>query len=202
MRRLAAGLLLLSVLLGGCSDDDDNGTGNGEVNAGDDTSTSQPSPTTSTTVAGEEAVEVELKGGGLVVGDATFDFGTAADTVAAAITEALGDEPTESDPEECGGGADHSWQWTEISILAMDDEFVGWFVREGSPLQTTTGIGTSSTRVNLEAAFTDLRVFESSLGIEWVERDDDELSLVGTLTGPEPSAGVEDMWSGDACIAR
>lgn len=127
-------------------------------------------------------------------------FGTpTADTVAA-LSSVLGNPSDRSMNEECGAGPTEFVTWSpELDALFMDGKFTGWSVGSRSTGKVTTmdGIGIGSTRQQLTAAFADLKLEESSLGLEFAAG-----SLSGVLDRDGPTGKVEAIWGGTSCVFR
>jgi hypothetical protein len=90
-------------------------------------------------------------------------------------------------------------QWPNGLVLhAADSEFIGWSARPDTDASLTTiaGVGTGSTRGELEAAYT-VEVTETSLGTEFSTG-----SLFGLLSSTEPDATITDLWAGTVCNFR
>jgi hypothetical protein len=83
-----------------------------------------------------------------------------------------------------------------LQLTFQDGKFAGWTINAAaSPLRTAKGIGVGSTRQELDAAYTDLTVEDSSLGL---------LFSSGQLTGLLDIDGIEglvtDIWAGTVCL--
>jgi len=204
MRRMVS-VLALGLLLTACGgDDDENDSGSGSAA----TTTSSAVSSSTTTAADDKAgaAEIAPEGGGLAfVAGASIEhaeFGDSFAEVEDSIRAVLGEAAdARQELEECGGGADVSTRWDEIAIYGMGDEFVGWAIRDSSPLETADGVRPGTTRSELETAYADVEIEESSLGVEWRVQEEAG-SLSGVLSAEAATGQVEDMWSGDACIAR
>ncbi|MEM7064728.1 MAG: hypothetical protein AAF572_16415 [Cyanobacteria bacterium P01_B01_bin.77] len=186
-----------------------------------DTSSNTPEPSVEPTPV-EEPVEVDepaspeeqaeivlaLSGDGVLVVDSqsgksqnipfeTTDLATSQ----TAISAALG-EPTETGKNaECGAGPMSFVTWSNgFQISAMQDQFVGWSVREntaGDSLTTIDGVGIGSTLTDLEENY-DVGVIESSLGVEFNASN----SLFGLLSANESDGVITNMWAGVVCNFR
>jgi hypothetical protein len=127
-------------------------------------------------------------------------FGTPTADVVAALSSVLGNPSDRSMNEECGAGATEFVTWSpELDALFMDGKFTGWSVGSRSVGKVTTmdGIGVGSTRQQLTAALADLKVEESSLGLEFAAG-----SLSGVLDKDGPDGRVEALWGGTSCVFR
>ena len=166
---------------------------------------SEPATSESESEAGafEGAVVLEPDGIGILTDEDSithFTFGQAdLATTAPALESQLGPATSEEDLEECGPGPLHSVSWPGLTIYFQEDTLEGWYVQAGGSEVFTTleGIGLGSTRVDLEAAFADLTVEESTIGIEWSGG-----GMAGILTEDSAEGEVEVIWSGLNCIAR
>lgn len=154
-----------------------------------------------------EDLALTLSGEGISVVDPqsgkskTIPFETDLATSQTTISAALG-EPTETaDNDECGAGPMSFVTWSNgFQISAMDDQFVGWSVRQGTAsadLTTLDGVGLGSTLTDLEENY-DVGVIESSLGTEFNASN----SLFGLLDANEPSGVITNMWAGVVCNFR
>jgi hypothetical protein len=133
-----------------------------------------------------------------------FAFGEASinETVTALVT-ALGEPDDISLLAECGEGVLESISWPSgLATYYADGVLVGWAVRSNASGDFTTldGIGRGSTLADLEDAFADVVVGETSLGVEWASTPSSGIS--GLLTGDGQDDQVTTLWSGSTCIAR
>ena len=199
MRKL---LLVVALLLAACGGDD----GDAGETGGTATSASADATTTTTAAAEEpDGPVVTLRAGGLDVDGTELTFGDATqDDTVAALTAAFGDPVEERDLTECGEGPLHSVRFSSIAAYFADGVLGGWHLQRTAPVVLTTeeGIGLGSTRADLEAAFPELVVDETSLGIEFTAGTDPGPYLSGTLVDDSPEGVVDAMWSGMVCIAR
>ena len=152
-------------------------------------------------------VALALSGEGVLVIDQqsgktrTIPFETDIETSQTAISGSLG-EPTETaENNECGAGPMRFVTWSNgFTINVMQDQFVGWTVRqdtESEDLTTVDGVGLGSTLTDLEENY-DVGVIESSLGTEFNASN----SLFGLLDANEPDGVITNLWSGVACNFR
>ncbi|MBE9066542.1 hypothetical protein IQ260_07740 [Leptolyngbya cf. ectocarpi LEGE 11479] len=202
-------LLLLTVVACG---------GNSANTGASSSDTSQP-PVESTPV--EEPLEVDepeppeeqaeivlaLSGDGVSVIDSqsgkskNIPFETDLATSQTAISAALGDPTETSENAECGAGPMSFVTWSNgFQISAMQDQFVGWSVREditGDSLTTVDGVGIGSTLTDLEENY-DVGVIESSLGAEFNASN----SLFGLLSANESDGVITNIWAGVVCNFR
>ncbi|MBE9113271.1 hypothetical protein IQ273_28235 [Nodosilinea sp. LEGE 07298] len=174
-----------------------------------DVNGTDPTADTVDPIPGDQVEDTEsllaLSGEGLqLVGDQTgstntLAFGTDMVVVENVLTELVG-EPIESgENTECGSGPQMITQWPNGLVLhAADGEFIGWSARPDTDASLTTiaGVGTGSTRGELEAAYT-VEVTETSLGTEFSTG-----SLFGLLSSTEPDATITDLWAGTVCNFR
>lgn len=128
-------------------------------------------------------------------------FGMDKDEVIAAVTSLRGEPGEQGVNEECGQGPLEFASWPDgLSVNFSDGRFTGWNVDgrlPGAEQHTTiSGIGTGSSRAELEQAY-EIRTGESSLGTEFAAGD-----LHGVLAGAGSNAEVTNVWSGSVCIFR
>lgn len=122
-----------------------------------------------------------------------------ADTVSA-LSAALGAPADRSVNSDCGAGPTEFVSWpNDLDALFMDGKFVGWSLGSKADGKVTTldGIGVGSTRQDLTAAFADLKVEETTLGIEFSAGD-----ISGILDKDGPAGKVETLWAGTSCVFR
>lgn len=152
-------------------------------------------------------VALALSGEGILIVDQqsgktrTIPFDTDLETAQTAISASLG-EPTETaENSECGAGPMRFVVWSNgFTVNGLQDQFVGWTVRQGTAsedLTTVDGVGLGSTLADLEENY-DVGVIESSLGTEFNVAN----SLFGLLSANEPTGMVTHLWSGIACNFR
>jgi hypothetical protein len=127
-------------------------------------------------------------------------YGTpTADTVAA-LSSVLGNPEDRSTNTECGAGPTEFVSWSnDLDALFMDAKFVGWSAgaKSGGKVSTMDGIGVGSTRQQLTAAFGNLKVEETTLGIEFNAGD-----ISGILDKDGPAGKVDAIWGGTSCVFR
>lgn len=194
--------------------------GGNSPDAGDSSTDTSQTPVESTPV--EEPLEVDepappeeelaeialaLSGDGVLVVDSqsgkskNIPFETDLATSQTAISAALGDPTETGENDECGAGPMSFVTWSNgFQISAMQDQFVGWSVREdtaGDSLTTVDGVGIGSTLTDLEENY-DVGVIESSLGAEFNASN----SLFGLLSANESDGVITNMWAGVVCNFR
>lgn len=101
--------------------------------------------------------------------------------------------------EECGAGPLQYANWPDgLGLHFQGDKFVGWTVdgRSDNALTTASGIGTGSTRAELEAAYS-VEVSETTLGTEFSAGE-----LFGILDGKSNTAKITNLWAGVSCNFR
>lgn len=113
-----------------------------------------------------------------------------------ALALARGAQQGRDELAECGEGPLTAVRFAGITAYFADGALAGWD-SDAPELTIANGVGIGSTRHDLEAAYADLEVEESSLGVEWRAG-----ALSGTLTADAPAATVDNLWSGRTCIAR
>lgn len=164
-----------------------------------------PTPAASTATAASDAPALAIEGEGLRLfdmqsGSATpLAFGQPQQQVLTALERFRG-AATLAPNSDCGAGPVLIAQWTDgLSLLFQDDRFVGWGVdgRADGGLSTAVGIGTGSTRAELQEAYADVTTRATSLGTEFSGGGMD-----GVLDGTAPSAAITALWAGVSCVAR
>jgi hypothetical protein len=159
-------------------------------------------PTADTPQATPASSPVILAPGEVVLADTarSIPLGTDRDEVGRLLDPLFGEPVHVETDAPCDAGPSTIDTHDEgLLLYYRDDRLIGWFVdREaGGDLRTRSGIGLGSTLAELNAAQSDVRVFESSLGTEF-----EAGLLAGTLSVPGPRGRITVLWSGDACIVR
>ncbi|WGM39841.1 hypothetical protein [Caulobacter sp. NIBR1757] len=127
-------------------------------------------------------------------------FGVPTADAVAALSSALGNPADRSVNSECGAGPTEFVSWAgDLDALFLDGKFAGWSLGSRSDGKVTTmdGIGVGSTRQQLTASFGDLKVEESTLGIEFTAG-----AISGILDKDGPAGKVETLWGGTSCVFR
>jgi hypothetical protein len=215
-------LAVASLVAGGCSKD----TGGAVGDPSSSTSTSSTSTSTSTTapgatstvakslttstVAASAKTPVAVAGDGFEVtsGSATRRYTYGGNVTVSAIKDAfrphLGEPFKESD-EQCDAGKLHWVRWKAVDVYFLDGKLAGWGLPpQGTPaLKTAGGIGIGSSRPEVQRAFPNVTVEESTLGTEWFAAGSTpDTGLSGIFASDKPDALNESMWSGRTCLAR
>jgi hypothetical protein len=139
---------------------------------------------------------------GLLVADpagkmSLLPYGIARANAETAVGTVQGAPARRGSSSECGAGTvDFTEYMGGLQLTFQDGKFAGWTINAAaSPLRTAKGIGVGSTRQELDAAYTDLTVEDSSLGL---------LFSSGQLTGLLDIDGIEglvtDIWAGTVCL--
>ena len=194
MLKVATAAMLL--LLGACS------SPSSEPGTGPAQKTSQPAPAAADAPPSElsspkPAPAVLLSPDGLVAAGRLLRFGIPRAEIEAEISAAQGAATDRGSSSECGAGTiDFTSYKDGLQLTFQDGKFAGWTINAAaSPLKTAKGIGIGSTRQELDAAFADLTVEDSSLGL---------LFSSGDLTGLLDIDGIEglvtDIWAGTVCL--
>jgi hypothetical protein len=128
-------------------------------------------------------------------------FGTSEANVVSVLTNLRGKPRNRGVNRECGAGPLGFASWADgLSLQFNQGRFAGWNVdgrRQGAnKLTTINGIGTGSTRTQLNKAYT-VKVSQSSLGTEFSAG-----SLGGLLSGSKSTDRVTSLWSGTTCFFR
>jgi hypothetical protein len=102
---------------------------------------------------------------------------------------------------ECGAGPLRYANWGNgLTLWFNQGVFAGWIVDGRNPgaktLTTLAGIGTGSTRTQLNKAYT-VKVQQTSLGTEFTAG-----TMGGILTGTKPTDKISSLWSGTTCLFR
>lgn len=127
-------------------------------------------------------------------------FGVPTADAVAALSSALGNPADRSVNSECGAGPTEFVSWSnDLDALFLDGKFAGWSAGSDSGGKVTTmdGIGVGSTRQQLTASFGDLKVEETTLGIEFSAGD-----ISGILDKDGPAGKVAAIWGGTSCVFR
>jgi hypothetical protein len=225
--RIVLAVIGVGVAAGGCTKDTGGAVGSdaGKVAP---TSTSTASPTsgpastsTSTTVRGvtptttgpatstRAPVAVAADGFEVTSGSTTKRYIYSGKVTVSAIKDAfrpqLGDPYKESD-EQCEAGKLHWVRWKAVDVYFSGGQLAGWGLPPQAPapmLKTAGGIGIGSTRPEIERAFPNVTVEESTLGTEWFAAGAaPDTGLSGIFASDKPDARNEAMWSGRTCLAR
>jgi hypothetical protein len=83
-----------------------------------------------------------------------------------------------------------------LSVYFLNSTLSGWRVSKAQ-FTTLDGVGPGSTLTQLRAAFGEVKVTDSSLGVEWSAG-----TLGGVLSGKSDDSIVGEMFAGDLCIIR
>lgn len=124
-------------------------------------------------------------------------FGTQRDKAESAIGVMLAPPMKRGSSSECSAGTVGYTQFRNgLQTTFQDGKFVGWTINgAASPLKTAKGIGLGSPRQSLDAAYPDVTVEDSSLGL---------LFGASGLTGLLDQDGIEgivtDIWAGTVCL--
>lgn len=124
-------------------------------------------------------------------------YGTLRDKAESAVGIIVATPLTRGSSSECGAGTvDYTQLRNGLQMTFQDDKFVGWTINSAtSPFKTAKGIGIGSPRQSLDAAYPDVTVEDSSLGL---------LFGASGLTGLFDQDGIEgivtDIWAGTVCL--
>jgi len=124
-------------------------------------------------------------------------FGTSRGSAELTVGRAQGAQERTGTSFECGAGTiDFTSYKGDLQLTFHDDKFVGWTINSGdSPLKTAKGIGVGSPRQSLDAAYKDVTVEDSSLGLLF-----NAGGLVGILDQDGIEGIVTDIWAGTVCL--
>ncbi|MEX0270643.1 hypothetical protein AB3R30_15985 [Leptolyngbyaceae cyanobacterium UHCC 1019] len=128
-------------------------------------------------------------------------FGTKEADVISILTNLRGKPRDRGVNQECGAGPLSFARWADgLSLQFNKGRFAGWSIdgrsKGANKLTTISGIGTGSTRTQLNKAYT-VKVSQSTLGTEFSAG-----SLGGLLSGRKPTDRVTSLWSGTTCFFR
>lgn len=140
---------------------------------------------------------VLLSPDGLMIDGRLLRFGIARAEIERAITKAQGEALDRGTSSECGAGTvDFTRYGDELQLTFQQGKFTGWTINgAASPLRTAKGIGIGSPRQTLDAAYPDVIVDDSSLGLLFSTGD-----LVGLLDQDGIEGVVTDIWAGTVCL--
>jgi hypothetical protein len=167
------------------------------------TATAEPAPPATPAAAASGAVALDQEGLRLVSETGStrlVAFETPTADAVAALSSVLGNPADRSTNSECGAGPTEFVSWSnDLDALFLEGKFVGWSAgqRSGGKVTTMDGIGVGSTRQQLIESFGDLKVEESTLGIEFTAGD-----IAGILDKDGPAGKVETIWGGTNCVFR
>ncbi len=134
---------------------------------------------------------------GLVTGGRLLRFGIARAEIERAVGKAQGAALESGSSSECGAGTvDFTRYRDELQLTFQNGKFAGWTINgAASPLKTAKDIGIGSPRQSLDAAYPDVIVDDSSLGLLFSTGD-----LVGLLDQDGIEGIVTDIWAGTVCL--
>lgn len=194
MTRTAAALLVLGLVLTGCSD----------ASPSSSTSAEPSAPAASPDAAGTQALArngtLVLRGDGLALrtpeGTQMIPFGSGTSVVAPALAASLGEPQPLA--VTCGQGVVRDTLGVEgFDVLFDEDEFVGWDA-SGGTVSTEDGLAVGATRAEVQAALPDASFTTSTLGPEFTSSS----GLAGFLDGEAPTSVVVGLTGGQACVVR
>lgn len=132
-------------------------------------------------------------------GDEPLRFGAAREEVDKAIEAAIGSAPERSSNDECGAGPMEFSQFGPLQIAYMDDEFRGWFLREGEGVATSDGVRPGATTLDTLKRERQVRALDTTLDGEFEYTAAD----YGTITGfAEDGELVSGLQAGISCFFR
>ena len=134
---------------------------------------------------------------GLLVADKLIPFGIPRANAEFAVGNVQGVQTDKGSSSECGAGTvDYTSYKDDLQLTFQDGKFAGWTINAAeSPLRTAKGIGVGSTRQSLDAAYNEVMVEDSSLGLLFSSGD-----LVGTLDQDGIEGVVTGIWAGTVCL--
>jgi hypothetical protein len=205
MSRRAASILVAAtfVLAAGCSrgaDDSASGDAVGSTTT-TTTITSTTTPRVDDAAGTTTGITVTLVANRLVVGGNALVFGAPEFQVRSYLQRALLD-PTKEDEQDCAPGHLTSVRWPAVTAYLDDGKnLAGWYV-DTPALATDKGVRVGDTRAEVEAAYPNAQITETSLGTELWSPLDGQGDVAG-LSGVFDAAGkVTALWSGATCVAR
>lgn len=126
------------------------------------------------------------------------EFGTARERVVALVSAVYRPVSEEGRLEECGEGpVDFVAFGPGLTAYFQNGVLSGWAARKDESLGTMTGVRVGMTRADLEQADRAVTIERSTLGEEFTSE-----GVSGLLDGSEPTARVETIWDGTACVFR
>jgi len=134
---------------------------------------------------------------GLLVSGKLIPFGIPRASAELAIGNVQGGQRDKGSSSECGAGTiNYTSYKDDLQLTFQDGKFVGWTINSAaSPLKTAKDIGIGSPRQSLEAAYKDVIVEDSSLGLLFSSGD-----LVGNLDQDGIEGVVTGIWAGTVCL--
>jgi hypothetical protein len=134
---------------------------------------------------------------GLLVAGKLIPFDIPRASAELAIGTVQGAPRDKGSSSECGAGTvDYTSYRDDLQLTFQDGKFVGWTINSAeSPLRTAKGIGIGSPRQSLDAAYKDLTVEDSSLGLLFGTS-----GLVGILDQDGIEGIVTGIWAGTVCL--
>jgi hypothetical protein len=202
VRRHALALAALLLVVTSCGDDTDE-----PASSGTTVTSAAPDETTTTAAATTTVDDVELlvvlnpdgigfttAGSGSI---SRTDFGSAQTLVRDTVVKSLGEPVEEGEQPECPPGPAEQSRWDDITLTFQDGTFVGWSISRTSRLTTVDGIGLGTTRAELEDAFADFELVESTLGVEATAG-----SYTFLLSDDTDAGTVDSMLAGVNCVFR
>ena len=132
-------------------------------------------------------------------GEEPLRFGAPRAEVDSAIQAAFGSAPERSSNDECGAGPMEFSQFGPLQIAYMDDEFRGWFLREGEGVATSDGVQPGTTTLVSLKRERQVRELDTTLEGEFEYTAAD----YGTITGfAEDGEKVTALQAGISCFFR
>lgn len=138
-----------------------------------------------------------LDSGGLILNGTLLRFGIPRADAERAVSKIQGKSLNQGSSDECGAGlVAYTGYRDDLQLAFQEDKFSGWTINgAASPLRTAKGIGIGSPRQSLDAAYPDVLVDDSSLGLLFSTGD-----LVGLLDQDGIEGIVTDIWAGTVCL--
>ncbi|MEY2438280.1 MAG: hypothetical protein QOF97_3116 [Acidimicrobiaceae bacterium] len=136
-----------------------------------------------------------------VIGASTrnLNFGSDKAAVMTALQSAEGAPRSVDTGSLCEDGSGRVFDtvlYDGLSVYFLNATLSGWRVSK-TQFTTLDGVGPGSTLTQLRAAFAEVKVTDSSLGVEWSAG-----TLGGVLSGKSDDSIVGEMFAGDLCIIR
>ncbi len=131
----------------------------------------------------------------------TLSFGMKEAEVMSFLTNLRGKPRDRGVNQECGAGPLGYATWSDgLTVRFNQGRFVGWSVdgrsKGANKLTMISGIGTGSTRIQLEKVYV-VKINQTSLGTEFSNN-----GFGGLLSGTKRSDRVTNLWSGTTCLFR
>lgn len=139
---------------------------------------------------------IRLAPDGLLLGGELLRFGTARAEADAKVVAALGAATAQGRTPDCSAGpVDYSHYADDLQLSFQDGKFIGWSAGNNTAkFKTAKGVGTGSTRQELEAAYK-VDIEDDALGTLFAGGD-----FTGVLDSEHLDAPIITIWAGTICL--